>query len=52
MRRADILLWVLVILLAIFVIWLVATGKLQEVANLFAAGYLKFLQNIVKPLHK
>ena len=52
MSRADVLLWILVILLAIFVIWLVMTGRLQSLANLFVEGYLKFMQNMVKGLHR
>ena len=52
MSRGDVILWILVILFAIFIIWLVLTGRAQALANLFVEGYWKFLQNIVKPLHR
>ena len=52
MSRSNALLWTLVILFAVFVIWLVATGRLQAVADMFVDGYLKFMQNIVSGLRK
>ena len=52
MSRSNALLWALVILFAVFVIWLVTTGRLQAVADMFVAGYFNFVQNIVGNLHK
>jgi hypothetical protein len=52
MSRSDVLLWILVFLAALFVIWLAITGRLQAVADLLVEGYWRFMQNIVKGIHR
>ena len=52
MSRSNAILWALVILFAVFVIWLLTTGRLQALADMFVAGYFNFVQNIVGNLRK
>ena len=46
MNRSNIFLWILVLGFAAFLYWLIVTGRLEAVANLFVDGYWKFVQSI------
>ena len=46
MKRSDILFWLVLILLAALLFWLITTGRLQFMANQVVDGIWKFVQNI------
>ncbi len=52
MRRSDILLWTIVILVVAAALWLVMTGRVQTVASLLVNGYLKFMSGFLRPFHR
>jgi hypothetical protein len=46
MNRSNLLLWFLVFAFAALIYWLIVTGRLEAMANLFVDGYWKFVQSI------
>ena len=52
MKGSDILLWFILIVVVAAILWLVFTGRLQELANMFVDAYWNFLENIARTLRR
>jgi len=52
MKRSNTLLWILLIVVAGLVLWLISTGQLESTAGLFVNGFWDFIENILRPLSR
>ncbi len=52
MKRGDVLLWSIPILLAGFALWMISTGRLNDLSGSFIDDIWSSIENVVRPIFR